>query len=53
MKDLLERKELIRTNFGPEEDDESYKMFNDKVVNNKKNFRDDLLNQIKEKQERH
>jgi hypothetical protein len=52
MKDLLERKELIRTNFGPEEDDESFKMFNEKTTHNKQHFRDDLLTQIKEKQER-
>jgi hypothetical protein len=44
MKDILDRKELVRTNFGPEEDDKTYQQIICRALETKNRMRDELLN---------
>jgi len=50
-KDGVEKREFVRTNFGPEEDDGTYKAYRSMVDRKKNDMREGLLQQIKEKQE--
>ena len=51
IKSRLEEKEHVRTNFGPEEDEDTYKKHTSKRNYEREQMRNNLLSQIKEKQE--
>ena len=48
-KDRVERKEFVRTNFGPEEDDGTYQAYRSLQEKKKNDMRQGLLDQIKGK----